>query len=110
VGGGVVDQNLQIIDHGHGNAKHWVWKSYKLIKRQSLLQELFSNLVVNFSRIKIMMGMGNELVEQLTSNQTLTDEKINRIFTQRTIWLLPCMSLMNSDDDHELLFTQVRFV
>ena len=58
-----------------------------------------------------MMGMGNELVErQLTSNQTLTGEMINRIFTQITNWLFPCKSLMSSDDDQELSFTQVRFV
>lgn len=46
-----------------------------------------------------MMGMGNELVEpQLTSDQTLTGEMINRIFTQRTIWLLPSMPLTYDND------------
>ena len=47
-----------------------------------------------------MMGIGNELVEpQLTSGQSLSGEMISKIFTQRTVWLLPCESLMDCNGD-----------
>ncbi len=47
-----------------------------------------------------MMGMGNELVEpQLTTEQSLSGELISKIFTQRTVWLLPSKSISLSDDD-----------
>jgi hypothetical protein len=47
-----------------------------------------------------MMGMGNELVEpQLTPEQSLTGELISKIFTQRTVWLLPSTPIVLSDDD-----------
>ena len=46
--------------------------------------------------------MGNELVEpQLTAGQQLTAEVIGKVFTQRTIWLLPLVplpALENQDD------------
>ena len=56
-----------------------------------------------FPRLKIMMGMGNELIEpQLRSGQTLSGEMINRVITQRTIWLLPSVPLPNYDDEQIL--------
>ena len=40
------------------------------------------------------MGVGNDLVvPQLTSGQELTGEYISKIFTQRTVWLVPSEKL-----------------
>jgi hypothetical protein len=46
------------------------------------------------SRFQILMGVGNDLVvPQLTSGQELTGEYISKIFTQRTVWLVPSEKL-----------------
>ena len=41
-----------------------------------------------------MMGVSSELVKpQLAAGEELTGEYINKIFTQRSIWLLPSENL-----------------
>ena len=47
-----------------------------------------------------MMGMGSELVEPgLTPDQELNGEMISRIFSQRTVWLLPNQVLSRRTTD-----------
>lgn len=47
-----------------------------------------------------MMGMGSELVEPgLTPDQELDGEVISRIFSQRTVWLLPSEVLSRFSSD-----------
>lgn len=47
-----------------------------------------------------MMGMGSELVEPgLTPDQQLNGEMISRIFSQRTVWLLPNQVLSRRTPD-----------
>ena len=51
-------------------------------------------------RVKIMMGMGSELVEPgLTPDQELNAEIISRIFSQKTVWLLPNQVLSRRTTD-----------
>ncbi|XP_028411996.1 uncharacterized protein LOC114534729 [Dendronephthya gigantea] len=83
-----------------------LWTADEVVKKLEEAFERHLNCidinVDNKSKFKIMMGIGNELVEpQLTSDQTLTGEMLNRIFTQRTIWLLPCVPLTTYDDDDD---------
>ena len=41
-----------------------------------------------------MMGVGNELVKpQLAAGEELTGGNINKIFTQRSVWILPSEKL-----------------
>lgn len=47
-----------------------------------------------------MMGMGLELVEPaLTPDQELNGEVISRIFSQKTVWLLPSEVLSSKTPD-----------
>lgn len=47
-----------------------------------------------------MMGMGSELVEPgLTPDQELNAEIISRIFSQKTVWLLPNQVLSRRTTD-----------
>ncbi len=48
-----------------------------------------------------MMGMGDKLMEpQLTPEQSFNwRELISKIFTQRTVWLLPSKSISLAGDD-----------
>ena len=47
-----------------------------------------------------MMGMGLELVEPgLTPDQELNGEVISRIFSQKTVWLLPSEVLSSRTPD-----------
>ena len=45
-----------------------------------------------------MMGVGNELVRpQLPPGQELDGEHLNKIFTQRSVWLVPSEKLEVED-------------
>ena len=45
------------------------------------------------------MGLGNEFVKpQLPAGQELTGEHVNKIFTQRSVWLLPSEKLGQLND------------
>ena len=53
-----------------------------------------------------MMGVGNELVQpQLSAGEELSGGYINKIFTQRSIWLVPSENLEGScKDEVQYLF------
>ena len=45
------------------------------------------------------MGVGNDLVKpQMTAGQELTGEFISKIFTQRSVWLVPTEKLPEKSD------------
>ena len=59
-------------------------------------------LVKNFS-FKIMMGVGSELVApNLCEGQELSGEVLNKVFTQRTVWLLPEENMNDDSSDFEV--------
>ena len=59
-------------------------------------------------------GIGNEVVEpQLCPGQELTGDVLNRIFTQRTVWLLPVVKLecvvLDDTENNEVSQLDVMF-
>ena len=61
-------------------------------------------------RFKIMMGMGTELVKPcLTPDQDLNGDMISRIFSQKTVWLLPYESLNPKGECDVSKFFQLTF-
>ena len=66
-------------------------------------------LTLNF-RFQIMMGVGNELVKpQLAAGEELTGEYINKIFTQRSLWILPSEKLDDLCKDEVSYYTSMIF-
>ena len=47
-----------------------------------------------------MMGVGSELVApNLCEGQELSGDVLNKVFTQRTVWLLPEENIINNSSD-----------
>lgn len=51
-----------------------------------------------------MMGVGGDLVElMLSAGQTLNSEILSKIFTQRTVWLIPKEKLCEYELHEEVI-------
>lgn len=58
-----------------------------------------------------MMGVGGDLVEpMLSAGQTLNGEILSKIFTQRTVWLVPKEKLCEYELQEEVIICYFFFL
>ena len=51
-------------------------------------------------RFQIMLGVGNDLVEPNLMGKKLDGEKLSKLFSQKTVWLLPENDLLSDNSQH----------